>query len=414
MFYLTQTRPIRIVLGLFLCLGLTLGIPTPLHSLSALAYAPPSGEQQLFMEAWSLVNRAYVDSSFNHQNWWSLRQRFLRKPLDNRQATYGVIREMLASLDDPYTRLLEPSEYKNLQVSTSGALTGVGLEIGKDSGSGEVVVIAPIEGSPAAQAGLLPGDRIVAIDGQGTPELSLDQAANLMRGLQGTAVVLQVNRQEEGIRAYELIRDVINLNPVIAELHPEADALLGYIRLLQFNGNSSADLGQAILDLAEQGAQGYVLDLRNNPGGLLEAGVEIAREWLDYGTIVYTVDRQGTLGVFQASGNALSQAPLVVLVNQGTASASEILAGALQENARAELVGETTYGKGLIQSLFQLSDGSGLVVTVAKYETPLHNDINKQGITPDYFVVSAPRTVWGTAADQPYQKAVELLSLQIN
>jgi carboxyl-terminal processing protease len=366
------------------------------------------------MEAWSLVNRAYVDSSFNHQNWWSLRQRFLRKPLDNRQATYGVIREMLASLDDPYTRLLEPSEYKNLQVSTSGALTGVGLEIGKDSGSGEVVVIAPIEGSPAAQAGLLPGDRIVAIDGQGTPELSLDQAANLMRGLQGTAVVLQVNRQEEGIRAYELIRDVINLNPVIAELHPEADALLGYIRLLQFNGNSSADLGQAILDLAEQGAQGYVLDLRNNPGGLLEAGVEIAREWLDYGTIVYTVDRQGTLGVFQASGNALSQAPLVVLVNQGTASASEILAGALQENARAELVGETTYGKGLIQSLFQLSDGSGLVVTVAKYETPLHNDINKQGITPDYFVVSAPRTVWGTAADQPYQKAVELLSLQIN
>ncbi|MFS8118013.1 MAG: S41 family peptidase, partial [Microcoleus sp.] len=155
----------------------------------------------------------------------------------------------------------------------------------------------------------------------------------------------------------------------------------------------------------------YILDLRNNPGGLLQAGIEIARLWIDSGTIVYTVNRQGITGSFEASGGALTADPLIVLVNKGTASASEILAGALQDNGRAQLVGEKTFGKGLIQSLFDLSDGSGLAVTVAKYETPNHTDINKLGIAPDRVVPLEPitRDQIGTSTDLQYQAALELL-----
>jgi carboxyl-terminal processing protease len=186
---------------------------------------------------------------------------------------------------------------------------------------------------------------------------------------------------------------------------------IGYIRLSQFNAYAVAELAHAIARLEKQGADAYVLDLRNNPGGLLQAGIEIARLWLDKGTIVYTVNRQGIQGSFEAFGSALTHDPLVVLVNQGSASASEILAGALQDNGRAQLVGEKTFGKGLIQSLFNLSDGSGLAVTVAKYETPNHRDIHKLGITPDRVVSleAITREQIGTETDQQYQAAVELL-----
>jgi len=181
--------------------------------------------------------------------------------------------------------------------------------------------------------------------------------------------------------------------------------------LSQFSANATEEVAHAIDRLEKQGAAAYILDLRNNPGGLLQAGIEIARLWLDSGTIVYTVNRQGILGSFEASGQALTNDPLIVLVNKGSASASEILAGALQDNGRAQLVGENTFGKGLIQSLFDLSDGSGLAVTVAKYETPNHKDINKLGIAPDRVVPLEPiaRDEIGTEVDLQYQAALQLL-----
>jgi carboxyl-terminal processing protease len=187
---------------------------------------------------------------------------------------------------------------------------------------------------------------------------------------------------------------------------------VGYLRLSQFNGNAAEKLAEAIQTLKDQGAEAYLLDLRNNPGGLLQAGIEIARLWLPQGTVVYTVNRQGILDSFESFGQAITDAPLVVLVNEGTASASEILAGALQDNGRATLVGSTTFGKGLIQSLFDLSDGAGLAVTVAKYETPAHHDINKLGITPDRIVASVllTRDTVATEADLQYQAALEMLS----
>ncbi len=373
-------------------------------------------EQQLLSEVWRIVDRAYVDDTFNHQNWWLVRQRALQRPLPNREAAYDAIQKMLATLDDPFTRFMRPDQYRSLQTNTSGELTGVGLQITQESSSGELKVIAPIEGSPAEQAGIKPRDRILKIDGVLTSQLTLDEAAERMRGPIGSQVMLTVVSEHEDTakaRDLEIVRNRITLNPVYAELRKQPDGnSIGYIRLSQFNANAAAEVANAIRRLESQQANAYILDLRSNPGGLLQAGIEVARLWLDEGTIVYTVNRNGIQDSFSAIGKALTPDPLVVLVNQGTASASEILAGALQDNGRAQLVGERTFGKGLIQSLFNLSDGSGLAVTIAKYETPNHNDINKLGISPDVPVPLEPsitREQISTDADQQYQAAVDLL-----
>lgn len=379
-------------------------------------------EQLLYNEAWRIVSRAYVDESFNGNNWWLVRQRALEKNLANREATYTAIQASLTKLADPFTRLLRPDQYRSLQVSTSGELTGVGLQIAQEPETGVLVVIAPVEGSPAEAAGFHARDRVLEIDGVATQSMSLDDAAARMRGAIGTSVVLTVQSVIEGSqpvafasgppKQVTLVRQRIALNPVVAKLQESGTALpVGYIRLNQFNANAVTEVAHSVNRLEKQGAKAFVLDLRNNPGGLLQAGIETARLWLEDGTIVYTVDRRGILDRYEAKGQALSQAPLVVLVNEGTASASEILAGALQENDRALLVGQRTFGKGLIQSLFQLSDGSGLAVTVAKYETPEHHDINKQGITPDRVVPSVPltREQLATEADPQYQAAIATL-----
>jgi carboxyl-terminal processing protease len=383
-------------------------------------------DQKLLAEVWRLVDRAYVDDTFNHQNWWLVRQKAFKQPLSDREKTYAAIQQMLASLDDPFTRLLKPVQYRSLQTNTSGELTGVGLQIASDAETGKLRVIAPIAGSPADVAGVKPADTIVKIDGISTETLTLDEAASRMRGAIGSRVTLTIQREAAFIDL-DVVRDRIELNPVYAELRSQppsanasstnngrkdAPAKIGYIRLSQFNANATVELAHAIERLEKQGADSYILDLRNNPGGLLQAGIEIARLWLNKGTIVYTVNRQGIQGSFEATEQALTTDPLVVLVNQGTASASEILAGALKDNGRATILGEKTFGKGLIQSLFDLSDGSGLAVTVAKYETPAHIDINKLGIKPDVTVPLDPITgaQVGTSADRQYQAAVELLT----
>ncbi|MBD0266370.1 MAG: S41 family peptidase, partial [Tolypothrix sp. Co-bin9] len=297
-------------------------------------------------------------------------------------------------------------------VNTSGELTGVGLQIALNPETGKLEVVAPIAGSPADKAGIRPRDRILKIEGISTENLSLDEAATKMRGPSGSLVTLLIERDGEAETEIRLTRDRIALNPVVSDLRVSPEGTpIGYLRLTQFNANASAELAHAISSLEKKGADAYILDLRNNPGGLLQSGIEIARLWLDSGTIVYTVNRQGIQGSFEAFGPPLTTDPLVILVNQGTASASEILAGALQDNGRAQLVGETTFGKGLIQSLFELSDGSGLAVTIAKYETPQHRDINKLGIKPDKVISQAAinREQIGTEADLQYQAAVELL-----
>lgn len=392
------------VIGIATLISLGVGHNTPV-----LAFTE---QQKLVMEVWRIVNRAYVDETFNHQNWWFVREKSLKRPLVTWVDAYKESQAMLQKLDDPYTRFLPPEQYQSLQTNTSGELLGVGLQISKDDDNQHLRVIAPIVGSPAERAGLSPRDEIVAINGVSTQSFSLDEAAARMRGPAGTMVTLKIEREESQAFEVNLTRERINLNPVFAELHTENAHKIGYIRLGQFNGNAVEDTRSALETLERQNAAGYILDLRNNPGGLLQAGIEIARLWLNQGTIVYTVNRQGVLESFEAGANAITQKPLVLLVNGGTASASEILAGALQDNSRAQLVGETTFGKGLIQSLFDLPHGSGLAVTVAKYETPAHHDINKLGITPERIVSAAPlkREQLATSDDVQYQAAIETLT----
>ncbi len=408
-----RKRIFRAVVAAGLAIALWLGV-SPCHIggniPTALAF---TNQQQMVMEVWRIVNRSYLDETFNHQNWWFVRQRVLRQQLSTWPAAYQAIQEMLAVLEDPYTRFLPPSQYQSLQTNTNGELLGVGLQIAKDEEISPLRVITPIEGSPAEAAGLLPLDEILEINGTATSTLTLDEAAARMRGAIGSQVTLKVSRTDESPFEVNVRRDRIEINPVSAELRTESGLpKLGYLRLGQFNGNAVAELRTALEDLEQQGADAYILDLRNNPGGLLQAGIEIARMWLDEGTVVYTVNRQGSLGNYDAIGKAITADPLVVLVNQGTASASEILAGALQDNGRAQLVGETTFGKGLIQSLFDLPNGAGLAVTIAKYETPSHRDINKLGIDPDQLVASSTeqRQQFGTDADEQYKAATALLA----
>jgi carboxyl-terminal processing protease len=394
--------------GLSLLVAFWLGFSSFSQSATAL-----TDEQKLVSEVWRIVNRSYVDETFNHQNWAQARQKALSKPLDNSSAAYEAIQKMLKSLDDPFTRFLDPEQYRSLQVNTSGELTGVGLQIALNPETGKLEVVSPIAGSPAEKAGIRPRDRIIKIEGFSTEKLTLDEAATRMRGPIGSSVTLLIERDGEAEKEVQLVRDRIALNPVVAELRTDPQGKsIGYLRLTQFNANAPMELANAISSLEKKGADEYILDLRNNPGGLLQAGIEIARLWLDSGTIVYTVNRQGIEGSFESFGTALTNDPLVVLVNQGTASASEILAGALQDNGRAQLVGETTFGKGLIQSLFELSDGSGLAVTIAKYETPNHKDINKLGIKPDEVISQEPitREQIATISDRQYQAAVDLLT----
>ncbi|MBC7825311.1 MAG: PDZ domain-containing protein [Candidatus Parcubacteria bacterium] len=397
---------VRSLSGFVLAIAVTWSVLAPsAHALTE--------EQRLVNEVWRIVDRSYVDSSFNHQNWWAIREKYLKQPLPNREASYTAIQQMIAGLDDPFTRLLKPDQYRSLQTSTSGELTGVGLQISLDPETKRLRVIAPVEGSPAAKSGIRPADSILMIDGVSTVGLSLDDAAERMRGQIGSRVTLTIERAGEKVLEIDLVRDRIELNPVYAELRPQSNGKkIAYLRLSQFNANATAEMAHAIARLENQGADSYILDLRNNPGGLLQAGIDIAKLWVDEGTIVYTVNRQGTMGSFEAMGDALTKDPLVVLVNQGTASASEILAGALKDNGRAIILGEKTFGKGLIQSLFDLSDGAGLAVTVAKYETPSHKDINKLGIVPDQVVPLDPITLdqIGTPSDRQYQAAIDAIS----
>jgi carboxyl-terminal processing protease len=327
---------------------------------------------------------------------------------------------MLGTLNDPYTRFMDPREFKEMQIDTSGELSGVGIQLSLDKETKELVVVSPIDGSPASRAGVQPKDVIISIDGKSTKGMSTEDAVKLIRGQAGTKVTIQLRRKTQVVEV-PLTRERIELHAVEHQINttPEGQKV-GYIRLKQFNANAAKDMRSALRELEAKGVQGYVLDLRSNPGGLLGASVEIARQWLDEGIIVSTRTRDGIQDVKRANGRALTKAPVVVLVNEGSASASEILSGALQDNKRAVLVGQKTFGKGLVQSVRGLSDGSGMTVTIAKYLTPRGRDIHKHGIDPDVSVklteAEAAKLKFediGTRKDVQYKAAESTLVKQL-
>jgi carboxyl-terminal processing protease len=377
--------------------------------------------KELVDEVWQIINRTYVDGTFNKIDWRAVRNDYLGRSYANKEEAYKAIREMLEKLGDPYTRFMDPEEFKNMQIDTSGELTGVGIQLAKDEETSELVVISPIEETPAFKAGILAKDVIVKIDGKSTKGMEVDQAVKLIRGQPGTEVILTIKRGGKEID-YPLTRARIEIHPVRAHVEQTPAGKVGYIRLTQFSAQASEEMRDTIKEFEEQKVTGYILDLRSNPGGLLYSSVEIARMWIDDGAIVSTVDRRGEVERQRANGSALTDKALVVLVDGGSASASEILSGALQDNKRAVIVGSKTFGKGLVQSVRGLGDGSGLAVTIAKYLTPNGRDINKHGIDPNVVyeltdqqrkTLQKDRNQIGTFNDPQFVKAFDVLKQEI-
>ena len=393
-----------------------------LHLPKGVAFFKNSPKESI-AEVWQIIDRQYVDATFNQKDWRAIRKQYVvQKNYKTKEESYKSIRLMLKNLGDPYTRFMDPKEFRDLQVETSGQLIGVGIQLSQNEKTKKLEVIAPIEDTSASKAGILSKDIITKIDGKSTAGMDVNQAVQLIRGKEGTSVKLTVQRDSRQTLEFNLLRQQIEIHPVEAKYRPNELNGIGYIRLKQFSANAATEMRTAIAKLESQGAKGYVLDLRSNPGGLLYGAIDIARMWLDDGKIVSTVNRQGTGDISVANNTAITKKPLVILVDGGSASASEILAGALQDNKRAQLVGATTFGKGLVQSVRPLSDGAGMAVTIAKYFTPSGKDINHAGIKPDLEVklskaqiqaLVKDRTKVATAADPQYAKAIQTLQVAI-
>jgi carboxyl-terminal processing protease len=369
-------------------------------------------------QVWQLVNREYVDEKFNQQDWQAIRQSLLSKDYTSKDEAYVAIREALQKLGDPYTRFMNPKQYESLTSQTSGEVSGIGIRMQINEKTKRLTVIEAIENSPAIKAGLKSGDEILAIDGKSTLKMTVEDASKLIRGRIGTSVSLDLERLSNKFNV-KLTRATIEVPTVRSTLKQETGRRVGYIKLQEFSSHAADQMRVAIRKLNDQKVDSYVLDLRGNPGGLLNASIEIARMWLDDGHIVKTVDRKGLSEQTTANRTAITKLPLAVLVDGNSASASEILTGALKDNKRAVVVGSQTFGKALVQSVHELGDGSGLAVTIAHYYTPNGTDINHKGIAPDIKLdltqtqerqlASNPNLV-GTNRDPQYTRAIAVLS----
>ncbi len=306
--------------------------------------------------------------------------------VDSEELTNGAIEGMLRTLD-PYSAYLSPERYRELEIGTSGEFGGVGMEVSVENGV--LTVIAPIEGTPAEKAGIKPRDQIIEIDGQSTHGMVVQEAVKLLRGPKGSSVNVTIRRQgETEPRVITLVRDKILVKSVKPRLL-ESD--IGYIRLTQFQENTSEELRSALTELESQNGRplnGIILDLRNNPGGLLAEAIDVVDEFIDKGLIVSVRGRteDQSREYFATKNGDFQEFPIVVIVNEGSASASEVVAEALQDSKRAVIIGAKTFGKGSVQTIIKLEDGSGLKITTAKFYAPSGRSINEVGVTPDITV----------------------------
>jgi carboxyl-terminal processing protease len=342
--------------------------------------------QAIYDRVWRLIENDFYQSDFNKQNWRRWEHKYDGKLLTLDDA-HKAIETMLASLNDHYTRFLDRDAFDDEKQQIDAKLCGIGVQIGIDKQK-KVVVIAPIEGTPAFKAGVQAADEIAEIDGKTTKGFSVEDAAKHIRGDANTSVRLTLMRGKEK----EKEKEKVIITVTRAEIQIKAvqtakmlDSDVGYIRLSSFiSQQANQEVKDALGKLAS--AKGIIFDLRDNPGGLLTNAIEISNMFLDKGNIVSTVDRDGYKQQQPSDGKSVCRQPVVVLINKGSASASEITSGALRDNGRATLVGQTTFGKGLVQGINKLEDGSGVNVTIARYLTPNDTDINKKGIGPDVVV----------------------------
>lgn len=331
-------------------------------------------------------------------------QKHYVEDVQGKDLVLGAIRGMLATLD-PHSAYMTADMYKEIQVETKGEFGGVGIQIGiKDN---RLAVIAPIEGTPAQRAGIKAGDYIVKVNDDPTKDLTLMEAVQKMRGPRGTKVSLTVHREGAADPiVFELVRDIIKIESVKSRV---IESNVGYVRMTQFQEATGKDLAKALGALREQKVQSLILDLRNNPGGLLTAAVEVTEQFVTTGKLIVSIKgRDGRKDEYVSRAKAQpDEYPMIILVNEGSASASEIVAGALQDWGRAVIVGTTTFGKGSVQTILPLADGSGLRLTTAKYYTPKGRSIQSTGITPDIVVKAQPPGVVAQAPDkEPDAKAV--------
>lgn len=339
---------------------------------------------KVFAEALSLVQKNYVEET------------------KTKDLVYGAIKGMLSELD-PHTSFMPPTVYKEMQVDTKGEFGGLGIQIGtKDK---KLVVIAPIEDTPAWRVGIKAGDQIFKINNEATKDLSLNDAVEKMRGPKGTKVTLTIVREgEKEPLEFTIVRDIIKMKSIKSKM---MDGKVGYVRITQFQERTSEDMRDALEKLNKDNMKSLVLDLRNNPGGLLKSAVQVSEQFLKDGQLVVSVKgRDGDKEEYLASDKKVKvEYPLVVLVNEGSASASEIVSGALQDWGRGVVLGTQTFGKGSVQTVLTLSDGSGMRLTTAKYYTPKGISIQNTGISPDIIVKSAKA---GTTVSKKFVREKDL------
>ncbi|MFA5051080.1 MAG: S41 family peptidase [Patescibacteria group bacterium] len=348
---------------------------------------------------------ANLDYDLFWQVWSILKERYVEQPVTDKNLFYGSLKGLVSGLDDPYSNFLDPETAKRFLDEMSGNFEGIGIEIGiKDN---RLTVIAPLPDTPAFRAGMRTGDKIYAIDDKDTSGMALDEAANLIRGKKGTKVKLLIWRTgDSSAQDLELIRDVISIKTVSWQLVGNNIALLKVSHFDQDTWTDFQNIAQIIL---KANPKGLILDLRNNPGGYLDTSVDIAGYWVNKDIVVTAKDAKGEVTEYRANGRGeLKNLPIIVLVNGGSASASEILAGALQDYKLATLLGEKTFGKGSVQELENFADGSALKLTVAHWYTPLGRSINKEGITPD-IKVELTEEDYKLNRDPQLQKAIEIL-----
>lgn len=327
------------------------------------------------------------------------------EPSSDASMTSGALKGLLSSLDDPYAEYYDPDAFAEFRMESKGEFFGVGMTLGSEDGT--PVVVTVFKNTPAERAGLKAGDVIVSIDGVKKKPWVLDDVVSRVRGPKDTEVVIEVRREgTKGTLKFTVTRDLITIPNVMTSM---IGGDVGHIRLLQFNDNAADELKDAMAELEGKGAKGFILDLRGNPGGLLHSSVEVASLFVESGVIV-RVDERGKPEVKEmALGNVATTKPLVLLIDGNSASASEIVAGALQDHKRATLVGEKTFGKGSVQSVLDVSNGGAIKLTTAHYLTPKSRVINKKGVTPDVVVKMEPKLMADEKTDTQLKKAAEVL-----
>lgn len=331
-------------------------------------------------------------------------------PVDGSKLYEGLYKGLFAGIGDPYSSYLTKQEYEDLMIATSGEYEGIGVTIAPDK-QGYITVVAPIDDTPAFKAGIKPEDKIIAVDGVEYNGESIDAAASAMRGEGGTTVKIKILRGEDS-KELEIIRAKITMNTVKGEMINDS---IGYIRISSFEKRTADDFSEALRNMEIGGAKGLIIDLRDNPGGLVDVSVEIADTLLPEAVITYTEDRKGNKNYYKSDGAATS-IPYVLLINGGSASASEIVAGAVKSNEAGKIVGTTSYGKGIIQEIVQLSSGDATKLTVMQYFAPHGEQIHEKGVEPDYVVELKDEDftdgILLKENDRQLQKAMELLTNQ--